>query len=381
MSDNNLPDDFLEDIFTEVEADSQGLGNKFLENIHLKNNDFRYDILDEIDYGGMKSIFRAIDKQTRRQVAIAFIRNEEYSDKVLRYFIQEAWLTASLQHPNIVPIYDIGVAPDRRPYFVMKLLSGENLASILAKLDHGVEGYSEGYDLNSLLNIFIKICDAVSYAHDSGVIHLDLKPENIQVSNFGQVLLIDWGIAFSKLTNKIAEEGEELESLSDLCQTIFGSIKGTPGYMAPEQMRRGNEPADERADIFGLGAILYSILTYERPGAEESKESVEVFDYDFTWPSEITIPEALKAIVTKAIEPLPKKRYQSAGELKDDLESFLAGRATEAEQASFIRLLVLLIKRNKAVVFAISLSVTFIIIMTVVFISRLSQSEKNGSCQ
>ncbi|MBF0197256.1 MAG: serine/threonine protein kinase, partial [Planctomycetes bacterium] len=203
------------------------------------DSSFRYDIIDTINTGGMKTVYQAFDSTTKRIVALAVIKKEALSETDIRYFVQEGWVTAQLEHPNIVPIHDIGLDAEGNPYFTMKLLCGENLSQILSSLDSGDPAYLKKYPMTRLLSIYKHICDAVSFAHSKGVVHLDLKPENIQINDFGETLVLDWGIArYITQQSEDPHLDEVLDSqLNTKEHSYFSSIRGTPGYMAPEQLK------------------------------------------------------------------------------------------------------------------------------------------------
>ena len=152
----------------------------------------RYDKGSVVNQGGMKKILKTIDSLTNRPVAKAVLIDFEDADKA-ESFLREARLTAALEHPNIIPVYDIGVDDTQGPFFTMKLVGGKNLAEILKKMSKEQE--QSNYSLRDLLTIFLKICDAIHYAHSKGILHLDLKPENIQIGDYGEVLVCDWGLA------------------------------------------------------------------------------------------------------------------------------------------------------------------------------------------
>ena len=156
----------------------------------------KYKFIKSIGYGGMKTVLQVKDKDTARDVAMAIMadaENKSLDDK--RRFLQEARITAKLEHPNIVPVHDIGIDSTGAPYFTMKLIKGETLSAILKKLSENDPEYLKKYDLTTLLRFFIRICNAVAFAHSKRVLHLDLKPENIQIGDFGEVVLMDWGLA------------------------------------------------------------------------------------------------------------------------------------------------------------------------------------------
>ena len=188
-----------------------------------------------------------------------------------------------LQHPNIVPLYDIGLNEHGQPYFTMKLIQGRTLRDILEELKNGNEKDLKDYSLPERIDIFLKICDALAYAHSRGIAHLDLKPDNITVSTYGDVVVCDWGLAAIIGKNEEIDQAltESLDYYSKRYYTLTGEIKGTPGYMSPEQAKGGNETKDERSDIYALGSILYELLCLDH--ALDGKNVKETIDQDFKW--------------------------------------------------------------------------------------------------
>ncbi len=224
----------------------------------------RYQILGEIARGGMGAVLRGRDCELNRDLAVKVLL-EKFKDEpeVLRRFFEEAQIGGQLQHPGIVPIYDIGTFADNRPFFAMKLVKGRTLAELLAgRRDPAA-------DLPRLLTIFEQISQTVAYAHSKGVIHRDLKPANVMVGAFGEVQVMDWGLA--KVLSAMADEPPGPEVLATVIRTargasdsdasLAGSVMGTYAYMPPEQALGDVSRVDERADVFGLGAILCEILT------------------------------------------------------------------------------------------------------------------------
>lgn len=333
----------------------------------------KYDLKKTIGRGGMKTVFKVKDRDTARNIAMAVISDEEdISDNDIARFIKEARITANLEHPNIVPVHDIGVDKDGSPYFTMKMVEGEALADIVIELRDDNSIYHEKYNLSQLLQIFQKICNAIDFAHSKGIVHLDLKPGNIEVGDFGDVLVLDWGLA-----KHIEEDGTEsydhfyshdLDTLRDIAvhdmgNTMDGEVKGTPGYMAPEQAAGLNTEKDKLTDIYSLGAILYNILTLKKPisGTDVYDILDKTIDGELVRPSERCpdryIPRALEAITMKAMSVKPEDRYQNVRELLADVDAFISGFATVAEEAGFIRQCNLYIKRNKALSFFASFAI------------------------
>ena len=220
----------------------------------------RYCDFQYLDEGGIKIIHRCRDLKTGREVAMASLKTTA-KDQEKELFLKEARLTAALQHANIIPLHDLGLK-DEQPWFTMKLVSGCSLEQVLTNLK---EGRSQQLNnLNERLDTFIKVCDSVAYAHSRGVLHLDIKPDNVQISDYGDVLLCDWGLA--QVMASVCDE-ELLECYTfnpkDLDLTINGLVKGTPGYMAPEVMCK--QPHGVAVDYFALGIIGYECMFGRRP--------------------------------------------------------------------------------------------------------------------
>ena len=325
----------------------------------------RYQQSTTINQGGMKKILKTIDSLTGRSVAKATLIDFENSEKV-EDFLKEARLTAALEHPNIIPVHDIGVDEVEGPFFTMKLVGGQNLAKTLkdlAKATGAPPTHQEdlkGYSLQELMEIFLKICDAVDYAHSRGIVHLDLKPDNIQIGDYGEVLVCDWGLA------KVLESSEGITDFSaDLDPYIYngltldGTIKGSPGYMAPEQINTELGPKNQKTDIYALGGILYSLLCLKVPYESDTLEGIltKTLSGEIEPPSvrslegSSMIPSSLEAVALKALQVQASDRYQSVSELKVEINKWMHGFATEAENASFTKSFWLLMKRHKAVSF------------------------------
>ncbi|MCM8535000.1 MAG: protein kinase [Lentisphaeraceae bacterium] len=302
----------------------------------------RYITLEKLATGGMKEIYICEDKSTGRSVAKALLKDKA-KESAIEDFLREARVTASLQHPNIIPIHDIGKDELGQPFFTMKLIEGQNLAEF-------IEEQGSARNLNECLDILIKICDAVAFAHSNGVLHLDLKPENIQVSHYGEVLLCDWGLA-RIVGAKIKEQRFESYMLNeDLGEnlTIDGFIKGSPGYMAPEQINTKLDKKDERTDIYALGALLYYLITGQATVSHKDPDFLKkTLQGDIPLPSELcNVPESLETICLKAIEPKKENRYQTANCLIVDLRAYLNGFSPTSEKASFLKQFKLFYKRN-----------------------------------
>jgi serine/threonine-protein kinase len=269
--------------------------------------------------GGMGHVHPASDRNLLRKVALkrldkSFATKAFYRDA----FIAEAQMTGQLEHPNIVPVHELAIDPNGIPYFTMKLVQGLSFDKWLARHTPGsVDRIEQG------IEILLKVCDALAYAHHRGVIHRDLKPANIMVGDFGQVYLMDWGLA--KLIKSEPASGE------NALMNAPGPV-GTPDYMAPEQARGNPSDADERSDIFGVGALLFEILSgqcpygYERDGnlilARAAAGEVRSIDAAC---QNIGVSRRIRAIAERATQPEPAKRYQKISELQDAMRAFLHG--------------------------------------------------------
>jgi len=330
--------------FFDAELNEEELESAYpIQNEIKKLSDF-YEILGPLDQGGMKKIYRARDLKAGRIVALAKLKRDAKAETI-EQFLREARLTASLQHPNIITIYDVGLDEAKSPFFTMELLEGQTLKKYLDSSS------KKNFDLS----IFLKICDAISYAHSHSVLHLDLKPENIYIGSFGQVTVCDWGIARILNQDEEAEIDPQRDPNIINHMTLQGQIKGTPGYMAPEQAH-AYENKDQRTDIYALGGILYFMLTQEAPiqGKEfttllEKTKSAEIQPIDPKTPT----PRALKAILKKCLNLNPQERYKTVNDLKLDIVKFQEGFATIAEDAGIWVHIQLLCRRQYKVLLII----------------------------
>jgi serine/threonine-protein kinase len=220
----------------------------------------RYELGEEVARGGMGAVLRARDAALGRELAVKVLLDRHRGrPEVLRRFVEEARIGGQLQHPGVVPVYDLGTLPDARPFFAMKLVEGRTLAALLAERADPIA------DLPRFLSIFEAVCQAMAYAHARGVIHRDLKPSNVMVGAFGEVQVMDWGLAkVLRADNATSDETERAIRAARLAgrdESVAGDVLGTPAYMAPEQARGEVDRVDRRADVFGLGGILAAVLT------------------------------------------------------------------------------------------------------------------------
>ena len=335
----------------------------------------RYTEIEKLASGGMKLISRAYDNKAGRYVAIAQLKTDNKHQ--FSSFIAEARLTAGLQHPNIIKVFDVGYQ-DELPFFSMELKLGDTLEEIISSLNGDNENYIKAYSRKTLLEIFVKVCDAVSYSHSAGVIHLDIKPDNIQVGEHGEVLLCDWGLA--KYIGEVQEGIEPLMEQGFLVgETLDHHIKGTPGYMAPEQICN-KAKVGIQSDVYSLGALLYKILTYSAPFKGSIDEIMQnTVRGSFAPPEKIKdIPASLNAVVMKAMSSEIEKRYKSVNCLKKDVTNYQDGYSTSAEKTSVLNEILLFYYRNKKVCLTAACSVVLIICIAAIFIARLHSEKRRA---
>lgn len=302
----------------------------------------RYDggeAATELGRGGLGRVVLVLDRHVGREVARKELLSNNPGLTASARFLREARVTACLEHPNVVPVYDLGSTADGRLFYTMKRIRGRTLRETLA-VAKGVEGRLE------LLPHFVDACNAIAFAHASGIVHRDIKPDNVMVGEFGETLVVDWGLAKVRGEQEVADgavdglaPGRMLSFESgDWLRTQYGATLGTPAYMSPEQARGELDKIDERSDVWSLGAMLYEILAGHPPFAGESLESIvgKVREGQVPPIGLVTgAPPALCAIVDKALKADPAARYADAKLLARDVEAFLAGQRVAAYQYSF----------------------------------------------
>ncbi len=401
----------------------------------------RYRVGEVVAKGGMGAILAVQDRNVRRTVAMkVMLHPEDVTEQEELRFIEEAQVTGQLEHPGIVPVYELGVDGADHVYYTMKLLHGATLKDILAGIAGAKPGMAQQYPLSRLLTVFQKICDALAFAHTKGVIHRDLKPANIMVGDFGEVLVLDWGLA--KIVGQDADRGTAADGSSPAgssrvestrgdaaagdavtgLRTLDGEIVGTPEFMAPEQALGKVRELDARTDIYALGAMLYTLLALRPPVAGQDSGQVlqAVARGEIVPPSELghgssrpltgkaaerlatrgldpspelrppaaaravfphcphgTIPPALSAIAMKALARQPEARYATVKELQADIERYQGGFATVAEHAGLGRQLALLLRRHKGFVTATAAVFVAVVAGLVVSLAQWRKAVRN----
>ena len=313
---------------------------------------YPYELREAVARGGQGVVVRAWDSRLEREIAIK--RTLEPMSKALRSreelraltrFLGEARVTSQLDHPGIVPVHEVGRDPDGHAYFTMRLVRGRTLQAII---DSAESGNSE-WTLPRLVGILREVCDAVAFAHSRGIVHRDLKPTNVMVGAFGEVQVMDWGMAREleasdrrgvRVRDAASREASD-DRGADVLWTRAGEVLGTPAYMPPEQARGRVEDIGPRSDVYSLGAMLYHALEghppFVRPG--ESPAPVTVLTRVLDGPDEQWVgfsestPDELVAIAKRAMQPDPDERYSSVHELSEELRAYIEGRVVRAHRS------------------------------------------------
>ena len=291
----------------------------------------KYTSVKELARGGMGTVYLAEDRELNRLVAIKVLNTPEITDDLRNRMVREAQIIARLEHPGIVPVHDVGALPDGRVFYAMKFVRGSRLDEYAA----------QGASKRDRLRKFQAACDAVAFAHAHGVIHRDLKPQNIMIGSFGEVLVLDWGVA-KILRKPVSLEADTLlipapEATKNV-DTSHGTIIGTRDYMSPEQARGEINQLNERADVYSLGAVLYFLLT-DRTPSEAKPRSINP-----------KVSKPSEAICLKAMAWSSDDRYSSASELSADIGRLLDAEPISAYQESAIEKVSRWVSKNRFLV-------------------------------
>jgi WD40 repeat protein len=315
----------------------------------------RYQMLGEHGRGGLGRVSRAHDIELGRDVAIKELISRSHISEVR--FLREALITARLEHPGIVPVHEAGRWPDGTPFYAMKLVAGRSLRELIADcktLDERI----------ALLHHVIAVADAIAYAHGRNIIHRDLKPSNVIVGDFGETVVIDWGLAKDLTASEESMVGGgPFRAGHDDGLTSTGAVLGTPAYMAPEQAR--GEPVDQRADVYAIGAMLWELCVLEPlpPGASGQRRQLLRTS---------SIDGDLLAIAQKALDPDPDRRYADAGALAADLKAFKAGVRIAARRYSLWALLAHWTRRHRALALASATAVVVLAAGSALYVRNIA---------
>ena len=342
----------------------------------------RYQVLGEFARGGMGAILRVWDRDLRRTLAMKVVLGQageasrdgtpSVDEKTLGRFLDEAQVTGQLDHPGIVPVHELGLDAQRQVYFTMKLVKGRDLKAILELVQTGAEDWTQ----TRALGVILKVCEAMAYAHSKGVIHRDLKPANIMVGRFGEVYVMDWGLAHvagqedkkdlrlrpQELDTLPVRTDRREESAADSpLLTMDGDIVGTPAFMSPEQARGAVSEMGPPSDVYAVGAILYQLLAGHMPyvPADARLNAYAVWalaQQGAPTPIAQLAPRApgeLVAICEKAMRRDPAERYADMGAMAEDLRAFLEGRVVKAHRTGVLVELQKWISRNKILTAAV----------------------------
>jgi serine/threonine protein kinase len=300
----------------------------------------RFRIIRLHNQGGLGRVWVAQDSELNREVALKEIKDEYANDQSSRArFLLEAEITGGLEHPGIVPVYDLRHQADGRPYYVMRFIRGESFRTAIHDYHRADwpqrEPGERTIELRRLLNRFLDVCNAVDYAHSRGVLHRDIKPDNIMLGEYGETVLLDWGLA--KTADAEQERGPSQASgrpqlrpvsLDSVDATVLGSAVGSPPFMSPEQARGEHDQLGPQTDVYGLGATLYMLLTNQIPISGDDREEMlnKVKHGEWLRPRAVKrdVPRALEAICMKAMALRQEDRYQTVQPLAREIERWLA---------------------------------------------------------
>lgn len=285
----------------------------------------RYDYVAPLGQGGMGEVRLLQDRWLERSVAFKRLRRDYgLRDELHQRFYREICIQGQLEHPSMVPVYDVGVDAMGLPFFTMRHLRGQTLEAILQAVRRGDSDACRTFHRHRLLTIFVAVCQGVEFAHQKGVIHRDIKPANIMVGHFGEVYVLDWGIA--KALEAPEPIGDGVEVLREYVNaTRVGTVMGTAGYMAPEQHESGSGAHTKLSDVYALGAILFELVRGQ-PLHDSATGDTEPMSHHEGWlPVEGTsdVPEALESLWLKATKRLPEERVSSVRELREAVERYL----------------------------------------------------------
>jgi eukaryotic-like serine/threonine-protein kinase len=293
----------------------------------------RYETVKTLGEGAFGEVALAMDNDIERRVAVKRIKASALDEDAILRFVSEVQSVGRLEHPGIVPIHDVGI-DEHGYFFVMKYVDGETLESVISKLRAGDRSYLSRYSMEARAQLVLQLCRAVQFAHNKGYIHRDIKPANIMIGTYGEVVLMDWGLA-----KKISDTGahEEMYQRKPMGQEAFGTMLGfaigTPAYMAPEQARGEHDRTDGRSDVYSLCAVFFELLTLRhylepKPNAKALLEAVKTEEPmgPIAMHHQHQVSPELAWLVSKGLAKDPLQRYQSLGEMCARIQAALEGK-------------------------------------------------------
>ena len=294
----------------------------------------RYVMREHLGSGGVGDVVAALDRETRRVVALKTLKPSIAAEPLLVYrFVEEARITAQLEHPNVIPVYDLGVAANGEPFYTMRVVKKRSLRDVLERKQLRAQ-----WPMVRLLGAFLQVCRALAYAHSNGVVHRDIKPENILLGDFGEVYLADWGLAKVEATSNLQLHGE-----GSAPPPALAEAGGTPGYMAPEVLRGEWETVDHRVDLFAMGVVLYEMLTGHSPFSARNTAEMMIATVERApkLPREFAAgcPLLLEDLCIALLEKEPEKRPASADDVAVQIETYLEGAKEKERRREEARLL------------------------------------------
>jgi serine/threonine protein kinase/WD40 repeat protein len=352
----------------------------------------RYSEVGEYGRGGMGRVLLVQDEHLGRDIAMKELLPDENASTIdnrpspvrmsaplMARFLQEARITGQLEHPGIVPVYELGYRQDGTLYYTMKLVRGKTLSE-------AIKERKTLRDRLGLLSHFADLCNAIAYSHSRGVIHRDLKPANVMVGEFGETVVLDWGLAKTMGKADVHADGMaetlhamKLEDDSQAAKTQYGQALGTPVYMPPEQAKGQLDQVDERSDVYSLGAVLYEILTADVPFTGKSVGEIldKVVNNDIVPVAqhEPNVPPELAAICQRALHKNPQHRYTTAKDLADEIERFQSGAIVQAHEYTFMEHLRRFVNRHKPIVATTAIATFALITLATGAFLRIAQEK------
>lgn len=301
---------------------------------HVKNGFMRYRDFEPLTQGGEAILRTCVDENLGRTVVMKTLQPQfQNLETYQKRFLREARVTAQIPHPATIPVYELSRDSDGNAYFTMKKLGGTDLSEILDRIAAGDQETAARYPMDSLINVLLHCCQCLAYAHDQGVVHRDMKPANIMIGDYGEIMVLDWGLAKvwdmddNDDVDKLIRSGQQMMSGR---LTGRGDVQGTPFYMSPEQAVETGD-VDERSDIYSMGIILFEVLTGESYMSGKNFREIKrkLLEDPIRIPVKVSprrkISPELNAVCLKALQREPERRYQKMSHLYDDLRAALLG--------------------------------------------------------